>query len=166
MRKTVFLSIVGLFCLVSFAAFAITAPTGDPILWVSGNITQTNSDQGAIFDRAMIDKLEHGSITTNNHVVEDVVEYTGPRLESLLDYVGAFGDSIKVIAWDDYIITISRDVIRKYDVLLATDEAGQRMTIDGKGPFFVVFPFADHAELRNDLYYSLSAWQVKEIIVE
>jgi len=147
-------------------AFAIPMPQGDTILWVSGNISKSNSELGVEFDQTMIDQLPHGRVNTNNHVVEEVVEYRGPTLISLLDYVGARGDTIKVIAWDEYLVTIPVADIKKYGVILATHESGNRMTLDDKGPFFVVFPFTDHAELRNDAYYSLSVWQVREIVVE
>ncbi|NVD08589.1 hypothetical protein FCU94_17220 [Vibrio sp. JPW-9-11-11] len=147
-------------------AAALPGTTGDPILWISGAITQTNSDTGAILDEAMVSQLPQATIRTNNHVVEQVVEYRGPTLASVLDLVGAKGESVKVVAWDDYVVSIPLSEITKYQVLLATHEAGERMTIDDKGPFFVVFPFADYPELRNDYYYSLSVWQVKDIIVE
>lgn len=148
--------------------YALATPEikGEPVLWVSGNISQKNTDDGAVFDEAMLNKLNIKSIWTNNHVVEQVVEYRGPTLSSLLEYVGAQGTQVKVIAWDDYVVTISISDIEKYGVLLATHEAGVRMTIDDKGPLFVVFPFKDNPELRNDFYYSLTVWQVRELVVE
>jgi len=152
----------------SFAtvAHALPVPQSEAILWISGSISQSNSNQGVVFDEEMLLALEQGSIKTNNHVVEDIVEYTGPRLLAVLEYVGATGESVKVIAWDDYVVTIPIADIKKYDLLLATHEAGKRMTIDDKGPLFVVYPFSEHPELRNDYYYSLSVWQVKELIIE
>ncbi|MFW7526448.1 hypothetical protein ACODM8_20275 [Vibrio ostreicida] len=147
-------------------ASALSLLQGDPILWVSGNIANTNADDQLVFDLAMIEGLNQGKITTNNHVVEEMAEYTGPLLMGILDHVGAKGASVKVIAWDDYVVRISIADIKKYGVLLATHENGERMTIDGKGPFFIVFPFSQYPELRSNFYYSLSAWQVKELVVE
>jgi hypothetical protein len=152
-------------CLMSFAN-PLPAPQGDPVLWVSGNISQSNTSDGVVFDQQMLAALEQGTIETSNHVVDGIVEYKGPKLLAVLEYAGAKGKTIKVIAWDDYIVTIPISDAEKYGLLLATHEAGQRMTIDGKGPLFVVYPFAEHPELRNDYYYSLSVWQVKEIVVE
>lgn len=164
MGKLAFYWVLGL---TSFnLAFAMPIPQGDPILWVSGNITESNSSQGVEFDEAMVNELDIATIRTNNHVVDSVVEYKGPTLASVLNTVGAKGSQVKVIAWDDYVVTIPIKDIKKYQVLLATHEAGTRMTIDDKGPFFVVFPFSEHAELRNDFYYSLSVWQVRELVIE
>lgn len=147
-------------------AHALPAPQGEPILWVSGKLSHSNSASGIELDEAMLQVLNTGTIHTNNHVIEQVTEYSGPTLTSLLDYVGATGTQIKVTAWDEYVVTIPIADIKTYQVLLATHEAGKRMTIDDKGPFFIVFPFSDYPELRNDYYYSLSIWQVKEIVIE
>ncbi|MGY3572014.1 hypothetical protein J4N42_20575 [Vibrio sp. SCSIO 43135] len=150
----------------STLALALPAPEGDTVLWVNGNIGVTNIDSSAEFDLAMIDDLEQNEVKTNNHVVEEVTSYRGPKISSILEAVGAKGEHIKVIAWDDYVVTIPIADIDKYGVLLATHENDKRMTIDGKGPLFVVFPFTDYPELQNDLYYNWSVWQVMEIVVE
>ncbi|TFH91594.1 hypothetical protein ELS82_10880 [Vibrio ouci] len=147
-------------------AHAIPSPQGEPILWISGKISQSNSASGVEMDEAMVQGLDKGTIRTNNHVIEQVTEYSGPTLISLLDYVGATGTQVKVTAWDEYVATIPIADIKTYQVLLATHESGKRMTIDDKGPFFIVFPFSDHPELKNDYYYSLSVWQIKDIVVE
>ncbi|MEX0334184.1 hypothetical protein [Vibrio tubiashii] len=166
MRTTLIMSVMSTLLFFSHSVLAISPPAEEPILWVSGNISQSNSPQGVELDEAMIFGLEQGTIHTSNHVVAEVVEYKGPKLASLLEYVGAKGKQVQVIAWDDYVVTISLEDIKKYGILLATHEAGVRMTIDDKGPLFVVLPFTEHAELRNDFYYSLSVWQVREIVVE
>tara|TARA_Y100001956_G_C4110006_1_gene181937 strand:+ start:524 stop:1018 length:495 start_codon:yes stop_codon:yes gene_type:complete len=152
--------------LASNNALALPAPINDPILWIEGKITQSNSDVGVQMDEAMLQSLDMGVIRTSNHVTDTVMEYSGPTFESLLDFLGAFGTHVKVMAWDDYVVTIPIEYLQKYKVLLATHENGERMTIDGKGPFFVVFPFSDFPELRSDYFYSLSVWQVREVIVE
>lgn len=166
MRQVVFVSLLSIGVMFANIVHALPPPEGEPILWVSGKITESNTSSGVEFDTKMIKQLPHGEITTHNHVVAEPLEYKGPKLSALLDYVGAKGSSLKVIAWDDYVVSISIADIKKYDVLLATHEDGIKMTIDGKGPFFIVFPFADNPELDRDLYYGLSVWQVRNLIVE
>ncbi|CAK4074978.1 hypothetical protein [Vibrio sp. 16] len=151
---------------VSFNAYSIPTPQGEPILWVNGNLSQLNTGDGVVFDEQMLQALDIQSIKTSNHVVSQAVEYRGPTIKSLLDYVGAKGTHVRITAWDDYVVRIAVSDIEKYGVLLATHEAGNKMTLDDKGPLFVVFPFSEYPELRNDFYYSLSAWQVKEVFVE
>lgn len=152
--------------LISHNAYSIPAPVNEPILWIKGKITHSNSDSGAQMDEAMLQSLDMGVIRTSNHVTDTVMEFSGPTFMSLLDFLGAFGTHVKVMAWDDYVVTIPIESLQKYKVLLATHENGERMTIDGKGPFFVVFPFSDFPELRTDYFYSLSVWQVREVVVE
>ena len=39
------------------------------------------------------------------------------------------------------------------------------MAVRDRGPLFVVYPFDAQPELRNAVYYSRSAWQLKSIEV-
>lgn len=114
----------------------------------------------------MIEALQTSSIVTANHVLSKPTNYKGPVLGDLLNQLGARGDSVFVTALDDYTAELKRSEIEKYDVLLATHENGKMMTIDDRGPFFIVFPFDKYKELRRDLYYNMSVWQIKSIEVE
>ena len=84
----------------------------------------------------------------------------------LLQRVGAKGSIIRITAWDDYVAEIALDLIQKYDLLLATHADGRELTIEDQGPFFVIFPFSQYKELRKDLHYGQSVWQVRNIEVE
>ena len=80
MIKKTLITFVAIWLFTPVAAFALSSPTGDTLLWVSGNINQSNSTSGVEFDEQMLSQLEVGVIRTNNHVVEDIVEYQGPFL--------------------------------------------------------------------------------------
>ena len=133
-----------------FAAERLPLPRGEVILEVSGAIQHTNVDGQAHFDRAMIEALPSGSIVTSNHILDKAVTYTGPKLEDLLLRLGANSQTIRVTALDEFTALISREDIVKYGVLLATHENSRQLTIDDRGPFFVVFPFDEYEELKND----------------
>ncbi|ELP5727455.1 molybdopterin-dependent oxidoreductase [Vibrio vulnificus] len=141
---------------------------GEVILTISGKIANKNSPNGLLFDRDKIESFEQVTINTDNHVIASIFSYRGPRLSDLLNYAGITAESreIIVIAWDDYVAKIPIDDITNYPVILATHENGRQMTLDDKGPLFVVYPFTDYSELRFDLYYNRSVWQVREIKVE
>lgn len=149
-----------------YAEANLSKPAGEVILEISGNIKLTNVDDEAHFDRAMIEKLPSKTITTANHVLTKPTRYEGPALGDLLKQLGAEGETVTVTALDDYSAEIKRSDIDKYGVLLATHENGRMLTIDDRGPFFIVFPFDQYKELRKDLYYSISVWQVSTIEVE
>ena len=51
-------------------------------------------------------------------------------------------------------------------MLLATRLDGQAMTVREKGPLFIVYPFDDSAELRQERYYARSAWQLRTLEVK
>lgn len=144
----------------------LAVPSGEVILEISGNIQVTNVDGEAHFDRQMIEALPTQTIVTTNHVVSSPTSFKGPLLSAFLDKLGAEGETVIVTALDDYSAEIRRSDIDKYGVILATHEDGKVMTIDDRGPFFVVFPFDDYKEIRQDLYYNMSVWQVSSIEVE
>ena len=68
-------------------------------------------------------------------------------------------------ALNDYRVDIPVADVQRFDVILARLLDGQPMAVREKGPLFVMYPFADHAELRNAVYYSRCAWQLKAIEV-
>lgn len=148
------------------AADELASPKGEVILEVSGAIEFTNANKQAHFDRAMIEALPSGEIVTSNHVINKPATYTGPKLEALLKRLGAKGNTIRITALDEYTTQISRKDIEKYGVLIATHENGKLLTLDDRGPFFVVFPFDENKELQKDHYYNMSVWQVMSIEVE
>lgn len=151
---------------VNGAESKLAAPNGEVILEVYGNITVSNVDGEAHFDRQMIEAFPTKTIVTTNHVVSTPTPFRGPLLADVLNKLGAEGETIIVTALDDYSAELRRSDIEKYGVILATHESGKRMTIDDRGPFFVVFPFDDYKEIQQDLYYNMSVWQVSSIEVE
>lgn len=164
MIKTILLALV-LLPAIAFSESKLPTPTGEVLLEISGNISVTNENNFALFDRKMVEALPQHTIKTSNHVVSEIATYKGPRLYDLLESLGAKGKTINVMAWDEYVAQLSISDLKKYKVLLATHENGKQMTLDDRGPFFVVFPFTDHKELRKDLFYNMSVWQVKAIEV-
>jgi hypothetical protein len=155
------------FILHTSSAFADLAnPTDDVLVEVSGNITFTNQDGMAIIDREAVSNLPQRVITTTNHITDVPVTYKGPLFTDLLSQLGARGSQVTVYAWDDYSADISTADLKKYQVILATHENDKELTLDDRGPLFVVFPFSKHPEIKNDLYYNKSVWQVRAIEVK
>ena len=89
--------------------------------------------------------------------------FEGVPMSSLLAHVGATGDMAEVLALNNYRTTIPIADFSAYPVLLALKQDGQYMTVRNKGPLFIIYPFDEFPELRADLYYSRSAWQVRSI---
>lgn len=152
--------------LLSQAAFALESPAGRVILTVTGNITETNSDQGAQFDRAMLLALGADELTTETPWTEGINTFTGPRLSALLEAVGAAKEStLAVTALNDYSANVPAQDAYDHNVMLAMDMNDKRMSVRDKGPIFVLYPFAEDPSLNNEVIHNRSVWQVKSITV-
>lgn len=146
-------------------AAELPAPQGDVILTVSGNITQTNGDGVARFDRAMLQDLQQRTITTATPWFEATHDFSGPLGAALLDAVGAQGATLRVVALNDYAATVPVSDLRDLDVVLATHLDGQVMSVRDKGPLFLIYPFDDNPDLFDEVYFGRSVWQIAQIVV-
>jgi hypothetical protein len=149
----------------SYAA-GFPAPTGKSILELSGKITNFNDGGVARFDRAMLEGLGMTSFQTNTPWYTGPVTFEGVRMTTLLETVGASGEQAEVIALNDYTTEIPITDFGKFDVIMALKRDGVYMPVRDKGPLFIVYPYDSRAELRQQKYYSRSAWQVAKIIVK
>ncbi|WP_172125603.1 MULTISPECIES: oxidoreductase [unclassified Devosia] len=150
----------------TLGAVALDVPTAQPILTVSGNITQTNQDGVAVFDRTMLEALGNAAIVTRTPWFDGVSTYEGVPLEALMDAVGAEGHTVTAIALNDYVTTIPLSDFADFGPILALRHNGQYMTVREKGPLFIIYPFDENPDLRTSTYYGRAAWQVKQLIVE
>jgi hypothetical protein len=147
------------------AAFALALPKGDPILEIAGQIGVTNKPGVALFDREMLEAIGMEKVVTTTPWHKGKVTFEGPSLAKLLQTVQANGSSVRVVALNDYAVTIPMDDFARHGVILAMKRNGQYMPIRDKGPLFVIYPYDSNAELKQQMYYARSAWQVKRIEV-
>jgi hypothetical protein len=147
------------------AVAALGTPKSEPILEIAGRIEVTNKGDVAVFDREMLESLGLQKITTTTPWHSGTVSFEGPSLAKLLDLVKAKGSAVRVVALNDYAATIPMEDFARHGVILAMKRDGQYMPVRDKGPLFVIYPFDSNAELRQQLYYARSVWQVKRIEV-
>lgn len=169
MRRFYFaiLAIVSVF-LISSASYAqpLAAPKGEPVLVISGEISNTNVDGTAQFDLPMLEALGMVKISTKTPWYDDVVTFEGVPMDKLMTLVGAKGKTVRAIALNDYVTSIPIDDFAKYGTIMAIKQNGQYMPIRDKGPLFIVYPFDSNADLQTQTYYGRSAWQLAKLIVE
>ncbi len=144
----------------------LALPQGEVILTISGNITRTNGDGVARFDRAMLEDLQQASFSARTPWFDDVHVFSGPLGAALMEAVGAQGDSLRVIALNDYAATVPTSDLRDLGVVLATHLDSQVMSVREKGPLFLVYPFDDNPDLFNETYFGRSVWQIARIDVQ
>jgi len=147
-------------------AAELAPPAGKPILEITGKIRVFNDGEAARFDRAMLEALGMTSFQTGTPWYTGPVTFEGVRMTTLLASVGAFGERAVVVALNDYTTEIPIADFQEFDVLLALKRDGAYMPVRDKGPLFIVYPYDSRPELRQQKYYSRSAWQVAKIIVK
>lgn len=147
-------------------AAPLDLPEGKPILTISGNISATNANGMAQFDRAMLEGLGLQTIETTTPWHTGVVKFEGVSLAKLMKEVGAKGDRAVAVALNDYRSEIPLEDFTKYNVILALKRNGEYMPVRDKGPLFIVYPYDSDSELKSQKYYSRSAWQVTRIEIK
>ncbi|HLL17733.1 MAG TPA: hypothetical protein VK439_03030, partial [Rubrivivax sp.] len=78
---------------------------------------------------------------------------------------GAHGGTLRLVALNDYRVDMPFDDAQRHDVIVARLLDDKPMAVRDKGPLFVIYPFDARPELRNAIYYSRSAWQLRTIEV-
>lgn len=147
------------------AAAALDTPAGPVILTIDGSIATTNQDKAANFDRAMIEAMPVTAVKTVTPWTEGEVVFEGVLMRDLLDSVAANGETLRAVAINDYAVEIPVSDFREHDVILAWKADGSRMRVRDKGPLWVIYPWSDKAELRNEVHHARSIWQVRKLTV-
>lgn len=147
------------------AAQTLPEPTGEVILTISGNIATTNAGETARFDLEMLEALPAHEFTTDTEWTEGTHTFRGVRLGTLMETVGASGDTIRAIALNDYAIEIPMSDATDGSALVAYRMDGKTMSVRQKGPLWVVYPYASDPRFRSDVIYSRSIWQLDRLEV-
>ncbi len=147
-------------------AQGLEPPQGRVIFTVSGRISQTNGKGVADFDRAMLLALPAATIETMTPWTDGVTKFEGPLARDLLQRVGARGSRVKALAINDYSVVIPVSDFETYPVILAMKMNGEELRTRTKGPLWLIYPWSAKPELRSEVIYGRSIWQVKEIVVE
>lgn len=160
-----FIVAVGI-ALLSPQVIALEPPEGPVILVVSGKVGQPNVGDEAHFDKAMLEALSQHETVTRIPWYDGVVRFVGPLGRAVLEAADVEGESMYVIALNDYASTIPISDFYNHDVILAMQADGKVLRVRDQGPLFVIYPFDDHPELLNEEVLLRSVWQVARIEVE
>lgn len=147
-------------------AHHLPLPTGPVVLVVDGAIEHTNFPGEARLDMQMIENLPAHTISTTTSVTDGVRKFDGVRMQDLMDYVGASGESALAVALNDYRVDIPLADFDDYSVLLATHMSGERLRASDKGPLWIIYPRDDYSRLMDIRYDVRWVWQLNRITVE
>ena len=168
MHRRSLLTLTALPLLAPAAARALEAPDGAVVLTLSGRVRQPNRGSVAVFDMALLERLPQTSFVTRTPWYAQARKFTGPLLRDVLAAAGnpgGPGGQLRAVALNDYRVDIPADDAQRYDLLLARLLDDKPMPVRDKGPLFIIYPFDQQAALRNAVYYSRCAWQLKAIEV-
>ena len=170
MFRRSFLAVVGAVCAsaigavgLAWATQTLPAPSGRVILSISGNITSTNGDNIAAFDRSMLEGLTVTRIRTTTPWTEGVREFEGVLARDLMALLGAEGTIVIATALNDYKVEIPVSDFVRYPVLLAISMDGVPLGIRDKGPVWIIYPQDDYAELNTETTQHKWIWQLKSL---
>ena len=147
-------------------AGTLEAPVGKVILTVSGNITNTNADGKAMFDREMLEAIGVSELALETPWTDGRQVFEGILGSKILEAVGARGETIVAKAINDYQVKIPISDLRGYPVLFALKQNGSYMRVRGKGPIWIIYPREAHPELDTDEITDRWVWQLLEIVIQ
>ena len=150
----------------SARAQSLARPAGPVIVTVSGRISRTNGEGIAEFDRAMLEAMPTATIETMTPWTDGVAKFEGPLAGDLMKRVGAMGSRVKATATNDYSVELPVSDFAAYRVILAMKMNGETLRTRSKGPLWVIYPWSEWPELRTEIGYGRSIWQIKELVVE
>jgi hypothetical protein len=147
------------------SAQALERPKGRVVLTVSGRIGIRNAEKTAEFDMDMLAALPQHTFSTKSPWYPEAHKFTGPLLRDVLAAVDAQGKNLRAVALNDYKVSLPVGDALKFNLVLARLMDDKPMPVRDKGPLFIIYPFDADETLRNERYYSRSAWQLKAIDV-
>ena len=160
--KSVALAAIGL---APALAHALDAPTGEVVLTIKGNITETNNGDQADFDIAMLEALGTETFETSTQWTEGTPSFEGPTLKAILDAVGAGSTQLRATALNDYSIEMDAGTDGFPGPVIATKMDDARMSVRSKGPLWLVYPYDLDPKFQTEVVFSNSIWQLRSIEV-
>lgn len=159
-----FLLILGI-ALIGWNANAVSAdtlpvPEGDVLLVISGALVNTNHENEAHFDRAMLESLPRTEFSTDTPWADGVQRFAGVRLSDLFEYIGAAPTGFIAEGLDDYKFTVEELDVQNYPTIIAYEHNGNAMSVRKLGPLRIMFPFDDHPELLTPINEASAVWQL------
>ncbi len=148
------------------AAQDLAKPTGPVILAIRGNISRTNDAGAAKFDLAMLQALGAETIATATPWTEGHTKFEGIAGAKLLAAVGAKGTKVVAAAINDYKAEVPIEDLTEKGAFLAFSADGKRLTVRDKGPLWLLYPFDAKPDLKTEVYFGRSVWQIKSLEIK
>jgi hypothetical protein len=111
-------------------------------------------------------KMPQDMIRTSTNWTEEE-SFTGVKIREVLKHFGLTGKSIRFVCYDGYDYRIPMSDVTKYDLILAYERNGEKMSIKTLGPFALIYPRSKYPkELGGQEVNAKFIWMIKKIYVE
>ncbi|RBP85229.1 hypothetical protein EBI01_01125 [Marinomonas rhizomae] len=150
---------------ISISSYAAETAQGNVLLSVSGAINTTGSIPESKFDLTMLNRLPQYTVITHNPWTKGRHTYQGFSAIDLLQRVGSSGTLLQITALNEYMTEIPLSDFTENGAIFATHLDGKPMSVRNLGPIMVIYPFDERKELKSEMFYGRSIWQVDRIKV-
>src|SRR4051812_30847183 len=138
---------------------------GEIVLTISGAIANSNGDGNVFLDLALLKTLPARRIVTETPWTKGPHTFTGVPLETLMEWVGAKGETITAGALNDYSVEVPIKDGPQHRALVVYLFDGQPMLPSDRGPLWILYPFSDNTELQSETFYQRSVWNLYSMTV-
>jgi len=137
-----------------------------PVSAQSLKITSEDGNVLASFDQSSIEALGLEKLETATPWTDGIVRFEGVSIKKVLTKAGVSGESVTGFAADDYAMRLPAEIIENFDPIIATRMNGVSMSLENKGPFWIMFDFDDISPETSEEIRSLAIWHLSELEVE
>lgn len=145
--------------LILLLACAAPALADGPLLSVTG------PDTARDYDLAALEAFAPARFTTSTIWTEAPAEFTGVPLRRILADSGITEGAVLATAINDYAVRIPLDEITDDHPIVAYRVDGRTLSVRDKGPLWIVYPYDSDPDLRSEVVYSRSIWQLDRLAV-
>lgn len=115
------------------------------------------------YSQADLLALDTTTLETTTPWTDGLQRFEGARLETVLDNADVEAEHLLASALNGYSIVISVATAINEGAFIAVQVDGEPMRVRDKGPFWLVFPWAERPELLNREVRSWSVWQLQRL---
>jgi hypothetical protein len=136
----------------------------DVVLRVTGKATELNSKDHKSHEFTMqdLDKLKNVTYKATTRYT-GTATFSGPLIRDILKAAGVSPDAKELIAKgvDGYSVRVPIADLIKYDVIAASSINGKKLTIESKGPLWIMYPIDQFpSELAGDAFATRMVWNL------
>lgn len=135
---------------------------------LSPMLTLRMGEQRIELERAQLDALPQHRVETTTAWTDGRKVLEGPLVRDVLGQLGLTADSprtVQLVAWDGYTVEVESTDFYTWDVILARRMDGETLTLEDRGPLWVVYPRDQHRELQDSRFDHRWVWMLSSLVV-